>query len=53
MCHAFAEPDGYRRTREGTTVRETEYRRTPEETRYVGFGTVKPRVQIPGRRPRF
>ena len=24
---------------------------TPEDTRYVGFGTVRPRVQIPGPRP--
>ena len=28
-------------------------RRTREDTRYVGFGTVRPRGQIPGPRPVF
>ncbi len=49
MCDAFAEPGGYRRTRDDTTAREIEYRRTLEETggtredtRYVGFRTVRP-----------
>src|SRR6266702_3952362 len=37
MCHAFAEPGGHGRTLEDPT--------------YVGFGTVRPRVQIPGPQP--
>jgi hypothetical protein len=31
MCHAFAEPDGYGRTREDTTASDIEYRRKLEE----------------------
>ncbi len=50
MCHAFAEPGGHRRTPEDTTAAETEYRRTLEDTTYAGFGTVRPRGQIPGPR---
>jgi len=39
----------YRRTREEPAG----HARTREDTTYVGFGTVRPRVQIPGPRPVF
>src|ERR1043166_6617096 len=57
MRHTFAEPGGHktrRRTRRPARL-STEAAggadRTREDTRYAGFGTVRPRVQIPGPRP--
>ncbi len=32
LCHAFAAPEGHRRTRDENEGGRTKYRRTPEET---------------------
>src|SRR2546428_2166232 len=56
--HAFPAPDGAIRSREDTKAPALEFRRPPaepgrtlEEIQPRRFGTVRPRVQIPGPRP--
>ncbi len=56
--HAFPEPDGSSGTRQDIGRGQLEFRRapiglggTPEGTPPTRFGTVRPRVQIPGPRP--
>src|SRR6266571_4778968 len=51
LCHAIPEPGGHGRTREDTTSSAIEYRRIRKDTPLCRFGTVRPRVQIPGPRP--